>query len=414
MVEVGGSDLHLKVPSPPLTRLHGSLKPIPEQERLMPEDTASALDYVLRDHDQKREEFAETGECDFSYALDGVARFRVNSFRQRGSVSLVFRAIAFEVKSVEELMLPPAIDKFAEEERGIVVVTGTTGAGKSTTLAAMIRHINDNYAKHIITLEDPIEYLHQDNKSIVQQREVGEDTESFSRALHRILRQDPDVILIGEMRDVETVETALSAAETGHLVYSTLHTLNAAETINRIIDFFPLNQNQQVRVMLAGVLKGIISQRLVRTKDGKGRVPICEVMVTTGRIKDMIVDPSLTSKIEGAIAEGAYYGMQTFDQALLAHLKAGNISMEDAMRAATSPNDFKLLVAAEGKRSSSMEMLDQTKDAPKPDAGEHGQPPIANRTGQVNPAPGGLAAAPPPAPDKLENAPAPQAPPADK
>jgi twitching motility protein PilT len=396
MVEAGGSDLHLKVPSPPLTRLHGHLTPIPEQDRLKPEDTAGVLDYVLRDHEEKREEFAKCGECDFAYALDGVARFRVNAFRQRGSVSLVFRAIAYDIKTIEELMLPPAIKKLADEERGIVLVTGTTGSGKSTTLAAMIRHINDTVAKHIITLEDPIEYLHRDNKSIVQQREVGEDTESFTRALRRILRQDPDAILIGEMRDEETVETALSAAETGHLVFSTLHTLNATETINRIIDFFPLHQNQQVRVMLAGVLRGIISQRLVRTKDGKGRVPICEVLISTGRIKDMIVDPEQTSKIQEVISEGAYYGMQTFDQALLAHLKAGNISMEEAMRAATSPHDFKLMVAADGKSASSMEMMDSDKQGANP-GGQHGQPAIATRSGQVTPGPASPAMAPPPA-----------------
>jgi twitching motility protein PilT len=409
MVESGGSDLHLKVPSPPLTRLHGALTPIPEQESLTPEDTAGVLDYVLRDHEDKREEFAASGECDFAYALDGVARFRVNSFRQRGSVSLVFRAIAYDIKTIDELMLPPSIKKLGEEERGIVLVTGTTGSGKSTTLAAMIRHINDTMAKHIITLEDPIEYLHRDNKSIVQQREVGEDTESFTRALRRILRQDPDAILIGEMRDEETVETALSAAETGHLVFSTLHTLNATETINRIIDFFPLHQNQQVRVMLAGVLRGIISQRLVRTKDGKGRVPICEVLISTGRVKDMIVDPEQTSKIQEVIADGAYYGMQTFDQALLVHLKAGNISMEEAMHAATSPHDFKLMVAADGKGSSSMDMLDEKK-SDKPAGGQHGQTPVDPRAGQVAQAPSPAMAPPPAPPATPAQAPPPAAP----
>lgn len=349
MVESGGSDLHIKVPAPPMHRLNGVLEPIPGTDKVMPEDAMGVLEYIARDHPEKLKEFKEVGEVDFAYALPGVARFRVNSFRQRGSVSIVMRAIGFDIKTVEELMLPPVIKELAEEERGIVLVTGTTGSGKSTTLAAMIRHINDNMAKHIITLEDPIEFLHKDNRSIIQQREVGEDTESFTRALRRILRQDPDVILIGEMRDEETVGTALSSAETGHLVFSTLHTLNATETINRIIDFFPLHQNKQVRAMLAGTLRGIISQRLVRTVDGKGRVPICEVMVATNRIRDMIVDPEQTSKIEEAIAEGAYYGMQTFDQALLTHLRAGNISMDEAMKAATSPNDFKLAVAAGGE-----------------------------------------------------------------
>ncbi|MBI5311164.1 MAG: type IV pilus twitching motility protein PilT [Actinobacteria bacterium] len=362
MVDSGGSDLHIKVPAFPTHRLNGVLQAIPNTDKVMPEDAMGVLEYITRDHPDKLNEFKQNGEVDFAYALPGVARFRVNAFRQRGSVSIVMRAIGFDIKSVDELMLPPAIKKLAEEERGIILVTGTTGSGKSTTLAAMIRHINDQTPKHIITLEDPIEFLHKDNKSLIQQREVGEDTESFVRALRRILRQDPDVILIGEMRDEETVETGLSAAETGHLVFSTLHTLNATETINRIIDFFPLHQNKQVRAMLAGTLKGIISQRLVRTVDGKGRVPIVEVMVATNRIKDMIVDPEQTSKIEEAIADGTYYGMQTFDQALFTHLKAGNITMEEAMKAATSPNDFKLSVAAGGDSS-----LDKVMQAAKAD-----------------------------------------------
>jgi len=364
MVDAGGSDLHIKVPAPPMQRLNGVLEPIPDTDKVMPDDAMGVLKYISRDHTDKYNEFMENGEVDFAYALPGVARFRVNAFRQRGSVSIVMRAIGFDIKTIDELLLPPSIKQLAEEERGIILVTGTTGSGKSTTLAAMIRHINDKDPKHIITLEDPIEFLHKDSRSIIQQREVGEDTESFARALRRILRQDPDVILIGEMRDEETVETALSSAETGHLVFSTLHTLNATETINRIIDFFPLHQNKQVRAMLAGTLKGIISQRLVRTVDGKGRVPIVEVMVATNRIKDMIVDPDQTSKIEEAIAEGQYYGMQTFDQALLTHLKAGNISMEEAMKAATSPNDFKLSVAADGADSSG---LDKVMEAAKAD-----------------------------------------------
>lgn len=362
MVETGGSDLHIKVPAYPTHRLNGVLEAIPDTDKVMPEDAMGVLEYITRDHPDKLTEFKQNGEVDFAYALPGVARFRVNAFRQRGSVSIVMRAIGFDIKSADELMLPPSVKKLAEEERGIILVTGTTGSGKSTTLAAMIKHINDTMPKHVITLEDPIEFLHKDSKSLIQQREVGEDTESFVRALRRILRQDPDVILIGEMRDEETVETGLSAAETGHLVFSTLHTLNATETVNRIIDFFPLHQNKQVRAMLAGTLKGIISQRLVRTVDGKGRVPIVEVMVATNRIKDMIVDPEQTSKIEEAIAEGTYYGMQTFDQALLTHLKAGNITMEEAMKAATSPNDFKLSVAAGGDSS-----LDKVMQAAKAD-----------------------------------------------
>jgi twitching motility protein PilT len=352
LFESGGSDLHIKVPAPPTIRLNGVLTPVPDSDKVMPEDSLAALRHITREKPEKFTEFEEHGEVDFAYPLPGVARFRVNAFTQRGSCSIVMRAIGMDIMGVEELLLPPAVKHLASEERGIVLVTGTTGSGKSTTLAAMVKQINDSSSKHIITLEDPIEFLHRDNQAIIQQREIGADTDSFSTALRRILRQDPDIILIGEMRDEETVQTALSSAETGHLVFSTLHTLNATETINRVIDFFPLHQNKQVRAMLAGTLKGIISQRLVPTVDGKGRVPIVEVLIATSRIKDMIEDPEQTGKIEEAIAEGSYYGMQTFDQALLTHLRAGNISMDVALRAASSPNDFKLLVAAGGAEES--------------------------------------------------------------
>ena len=241
---------------------------------------------------EKWGEFNAENEVDFSYAVEGLGRFRVNAFRQRGSVSIVMRAIPVIIKSVDELGLPEVVTKLAEEERGILLLTGTTGSGKSTTLAAMIDHMNRSMAKHIVTIEDPIEFLHRDRTSIINQREVGADTASFKRALRRVLRQDPDTILIGEMRDEETVHTALSAAETGHLVLSTLHTVDASETINRIIDFFPPHQQQQARAMIAGTLKGIVSQRLVPTADGQGRVACCEILVMTGRVHDMIVDPS--------------------------------------------------------------------------------------------------------------------------
>ena len=247
--------------------------------------------------------------------------------------------------------------RLAGEPRGIIVVTGTTGSGKSTTLAAMVDHINRNFAKNIVTIEDPIEYLHRDQRSVVHQREIGFDTTSFSQALRRVLRQDPDVILIGEMRDEETVGTALSAAETGHLVLSTLHTIDAVETVNRIIDFFPPHHHQQVRAMLAGSLRGVISQRLVPTIDGEGRAPACEVLTMTGRVRDLISNPAETGKLGEVIAEGSYYGMQTFDQALLKHYQEGIISMEEALKAATHPHDFKLLVAAEGQRSTSVEQI---------------------------------------------------------
>ncbi len=252
------------------------------------------------------------------------------------------------------------IDEIADEERGLILLTGTTGSGKSTTLAAMIDHINTSYAKHIVTIEDPVEFLHRDKNSIINQREVGEDTASFARALRRVLRQDPDVILVGEMRDEETVRTALSAAETGHLVLSTIHTVDAAESVNRIIDFFPQAEQRQARAMLAGTLKAVISQRLVRTPDGNGRVATCEILRMTGRVRDMIMNPEETGKLPEVISEGAYYGMQTFDQALLGHVQAGRVSMEVALKAATHPHDFKLLVSSDGLRSTSVESVMST------------------------------------------------------
>jgi twitching motility protein PilT len=355
-VRSGGSDLHLKVPAHPLIRTHGSLEPIPGADLLTAEDTEQVLRQMLTDA-ARLEEFFADGEVDFSYTLAGFGRFRVNAFRQRGSISLVCRTIPTDIKSIEELMLPQVIGDLAEEERGIILLTGTTGSGKSTTLAAMIDQINRRDAKHIVTIEDPIEFLHPDKRSIVNQREIGQDTESFKRALRRVLRQDPDIILIGEMRDEETVSAALSAAETGHLVLSTLHTADAPETVNRIIEFFPPHMHQQVRAMLAGTLRGVISQRLVRTPDGNGRVATCEVLRMTGRVRDMIMNPMETGRLNEVIAEGAYYGMQTFDQALLGHVSEGRVSMEDAMKAATSPHDFKLLVAAGGQRSTSVEQV---------------------------------------------------------
>jgi twitching motility protein PilT len=356
VIETGGSDLHLKVPSPPLIRIHGRLEPIADTDRLMPTDTEEVLRAMVSDP-SKMEEFERERELDFSFGLQGAGRFRVNAFRQRGSVSFVFRAIPSDIKTVEELNLPTAINDLADEERGIVLVTGTTGSGKSTTLAAMIDRMNTQHAKHIVTIEDPIEFLHRDKKSIINQREIGQDTLSFKGALRRVLRQDPDVILVGEMRDEETVRTALSAAETGHLVLSTLHTVDAPESINRIIDFFEPHMQPQARAMLAGTLKGVISQRLARTADGKGRVAVCEVLKATARIKDMVLDPDLTNQIPEAIAEGAYYGMQTFDQALLGHLQAGRISMEEALTMATSPHDFKLLAASGGQAASGIEQV---------------------------------------------------------
>ncbi len=356
VVENEGSDLHIKVPSPPITRVHGELRPLEGAEPLRSEDTEAALRQILTDP-ALLEEFERDGEVDFAYSVPGLSRFRVNAFRQRGSVSIACRAIPFQVRSIDDLGLPPVIRTLAEEQRGIILLTGTTGSGKSTTLAAMVDHINSTRARHIITLEDPIEYLHRDKLSIINQREVGADTESFARAMRRVLRQDPDAILIGEMRDEETVRTALAAAETGHLVLSTLHTLDATETVNRIIDFFPPHLQQQARVMLAATLRGAVGQRLVQRTGGEGRVAVCEVLVSTGRVQDLILNPQETGRLTEVISEGEYYGMQTFDQALLKQVMAGSIEEAVAFEYASSPHDFKLMLEAQGQRASGIEQV---------------------------------------------------------
>jgi twitching motility protein PilT len=358
LVEREGSDLHIKVASPPVMRLHGDLLQIEGYERLTPEDTERAFHAIAEQ--RSLTEFEEDGEADFSYSVPNVARFRVNVFKQRGSISIVCRAIPYGIKSIEELGLPAIVRTLADEPRGIILVTGTTGSGKSTTLAAMIDHINKTRSRHIVTLEDPIEYLHRDNLSLVNQREVGADTKSFGKAMRRVLRQDPDVILVGEMRDEETVRTALSAAETGHLVLSTVHTLDATETINRIVDFFPPHLQQQGRVMLASTLKGAIAQRLVTDISGEGRVAAAEVLVVTGRVQDLIMNPEETGKITEVIAEGEYYGMCTFDQSLLRYVMEGRVSEQVALDAASSPHDFKLMLAARGQRASGIEQLGAT------------------------------------------------------
>jgi twitching motility protein PilT len=356
MVERGGSDLHAKVGVPPTVRLHGELAALEGYQPLKPEDTEHAFNDMAEVRSVT--EFEECGEADFSYSISGLSRFRVNAFKQRGSISIVCRAIPFKIRSVDDLGLPPVVTKLAEEQRGIILVTGTTGSGKSTTLAAMIDHINRTRTDHIVTLEDPIEYLHEDKGSIVNQREVGSDTESFARAMRRVLRQDPDCILIGEMRDEETVRTALSAAETGHLVLSTVHTLDATETINRIVDFFPPHLQHQARVMLAATLKGAIAQRLVPDLTGDGRVPASEILVVTGRVKDLIMNPEETGKITEVISEGEFYGMRTFDQSLLQYVMEGKVSEHVALEYASSPHDFKLMLAAGGQRASGIEQLE--------------------------------------------------------
>ncbi|HEY4450770.1 MAG TPA: type IV pilus twitching motility protein PilT [Solirubrobacteraceae bacterium] len=356
LVEKEGSDLHLKAGSAPLFRVNGDLTLESDAALLSAEDTEAALRTLLSD-ELKLEEFSHEHEVDFSYEISGVARFRINAFRQRGLTSLVCRAIPHRISTIDELALPTVVRELAEEERGIILLTGTTGSGKSTTLAAMIDHMNQTMSKHIVTIEDPIEFVHEDKRSAINQREVGMDTASFKRALRRVLRQDPDVILVGEMRDEETVQTALSAAETGHLVLSTIHTVDATESINRMLDFFPPHQHGQARSMIAGTVKGVISQRLVPGADG-GRVAVCEILRMTGRVRDMILDPAQTGKLVEVITSGGYYGMQTFDQALFGHVKAGRVTFEDAMHVASSPHDFKLLMQSEGRRGTTMEDVD--------------------------------------------------------
>jgi twitching motility protein PilT len=368
LVERGGSDLCVKAGNRPLIRIDGELRWLDADEReLGPEDTLEALHSVLPD--ARLKEFETLHEIDFAYTIPNFGRFRVNGYLQRGAVSMVFRVVPSTIRTLEELGLPDVIRELAEEKRGVILVTGTTGCGKSTTLAAMIEHINDTAFKHIVTIEDPIEYLFSDRCSAIDQRELGTDTDSFEIALRRVLRQDPDVILIGEMRDETTVRTALAAAETGHLVLSTVHAMDAPETISRILDFFPPAQQRQARAMLAGTVRGIISQRLVPRADGEGRIAIAEVLKMTGRAHDLILDSQRTGELADVIAEGEYYGMQSFDQALYGALRAGVVRMEDAMHHATRPHDLKLLVDAEGHLHTSMDDVEQVALATPPAKG---------------------------------------------
>ena len=342
-VDKGASDLHLKVGSYPMMRLRGELMPIVEDRRLSHEDTVAMAATVMST--VQREKFKDTLDVDIAYGVAGLGSFRCNVFQQRGTIGLVLRVIPTRILSIDELLLPPVLRKIAEEERGLVLVTGTTSSGKSTTLAAMIEHINTVRCCHVVTVEDPIEFLHRDNRSIINQREVLVDTQSFAHALRSALRQDPNVILVGEMRDFETIDTALLAAETGHLVFSTLHTLDATETINRLIAVYPPHQQKQVRLQLASVLKAVISQRLIPRADASGRVPAVEVLVTTAFIRDCIIDKEKTHLIQGAIASGtSQYGMQTFDQSIFGLLQQGFITYDEAVRWASNIDEFKLKV----------------------------------------------------------------------
>jgi twitching motility protein PilT len=342
-VERKASDLHLKVGSHPIIRVDGDLIPMPEFKKLMQEDTIAMAFSIMNARQKQR--FKEEFEIDIAYSVPGLGRFRCNVFQQRGVVGLVLRVIPARIQTIRELMLPPTLERICEERRGLVLCTGTTGSGKSTTLAAMIDFVNKNRNDHVITIEDPIEFVHEDNKCVISQREVGQDSATFATALRAALREDPDIILVGEMRDAETMEVALHAAETGHLVLSTLHTLNAAETVNRIISTFPPHQEDQIRDQLAAVMQGIVSQRLVVRADGKGRVPAVEVMLATGLIRDSIRESEKTPQIPTVIAAGqAQYGMQTFDQSLLQLHREDLITYETARDAATNPDDFDLKV----------------------------------------------------------------------
>ena len=335
------SDIHLKAGLPPVFRIDGNLRPLPKTPRLTAESVRDMCQGIM--NERQRATFDDRYEVDLAYGVPGLGRFRVNVFSQRNSVSAVFRAIPYKIATLDELLMPPILKKICAEQRGLVLVTGATGTGKSTTLAAMIDYINSTRTAHIVTIEDPIEYLHRDRKCIINQREVGFDTAGFAPALKSALRQDPDVILVGEMRDVETAETALAAAETGHLVLSTLHTIDAPETITRIVSMFPPHQQRHIRLQLSGVLKGVVSQRLLPRAEGKGRVAAVEVMISTARIRGLIDDREKTAQLKDAIAQGyTTYGMQTFDQALMTLVKKEVITFEEALRQSSNPDDFKL------------------------------------------------------------------------
>lgn len=356
-VQKRASDIHLKVGKHPVFRIDGKLIPAPDFSKIAPEDTLKAVGSIMSNHTKAK--FKEELEADFSYSIPGLGRFRVNAYIQRGTIVIVFRAIPRDIPTLDQLNLPEILKKISLEPRGLILVTGTTGSGKSTSLAAMINHINEVKDVNIITIEDPIEFLHRDSRSIISQREIGSDTSSFPEALKRCLRQDPDVILVGEMRDVETIETAMHAAETGHLVMSTLHTLDAPETINRIISVFPPFHQRQIRMQLASVLKAIVSMRLVPKSDGKGRVPAVEVMINTATVKDCVVDKEKTGMITDFIEQGrSVYGSQSFDQSLFDLYNDELITFEEAVKWAKRPDDFELKVKGINSTSDSNWMTD--------------------------------------------------------
>src|SRR5712692_5801499 len=400
------SDLHLKAGSFPVMRIGGELHPVADAPRLSPEDTLDMAFSMMSN--RQKQKLKEVSEVDIAYSVNGLGRFRANIFQQRGAVSIVLRVIPDKTRNATSLGLPPVIDRIADERRGLIIVTGSTGSGKSTTLAAMIDRINSTRSGHIVTIEDPIEFLHRDKLAFVTQREVDVDTRSFAEALRGALRQDPDVILVGEMRDLETIETALTAAETGHLVLSTLHTLDATETIARIVSAFPPHQQKQVRLQLGSVLRGVVSQRLVPRADGKGRVAAVEVLVCNGRVREMIEDKERTKEITQAISQSfTTYGMQTFDQSLMMLFKQNIITYEEALRQSSNPDDFALRVSGISATSdSSWDSFEGGKDEtqqpggpqakpgakPAPGARPPSSPPAA--AGRSAPAPGAKPAAP--------------------
>jgi twitching motility protein PilT len=340
----GASDLHLRAGSYPVIRVNGELRPLSGVERLNQEETLEMAFSMMSN--RQKQHFKEAYEVDIGYGVSGLGRFRVNIFQQRNSIGIVARVISDYIRNFAELGLPPILTKIADEQRGLILVTGTTGSGKSTTLAAMIDHINQTRNSHVVTVEDPIEFLHKDKKSFITQREVDVDTRSFAEALRGSLRQDPDVILVGEMRDLETIETALVAAETGHLVFSTLHTLDASETLTRIISAFPPYQQKSIRIQLAGLLRAVVSQRLMKSAKGNSRVPAVEVLISTPLIRDYILHEDKTSQIRDAIGAGtSQYGMQTFDQSLFYLYQSGLITLEEALRGSTNPDEFRLRLA---------------------------------------------------------------------
>ncbi len=342
-VKQNASDVHLKAGMPPILRLNGRLVPIKNHERLAPVEVANTAIAIM--NEGQKETFRRDHQVDLAYSVPGLGRFRVNIFNQRGAAGIVFRVIPIKILPFDELHLPEVFNKIAEEVRGLILVTGVTGSGKSTTLASILDYINNKRSAHIISIEDPIEFLHKDKFCLINQREIGFDAISFAEALRGALRQDPDIIMVGEMRDKETIETALTAAETGHLVLSTLHTIDAVETINRIVTTFPPYQQKQIRIQLASVIKAIISQRLIPTSDGAARVPAVEVLMSTARVRECIEDKDKTKDLFDAIAKGhSTYGMQTFDQSILSLLKKGYISYEEAMRQASNQADFELKV----------------------------------------------------------------------